>query len=117
MIEINAKFNIGDEVYTIISEPLEYECDLCKGNGYIIYEEKKIRCPHCHGSKTIIHNEFRVWRVLHEKLTVSSIKANINQYSYKIRYNLSGIKRAEENVFKTFDEAQERCDQLNIALP
>lgn len=117
MIEINNKFNIGDEVYTIKAEPLEYTCDLCKGNGFIVYEEKKIRCPHCHGLKTISSDNLKVWRVIHEKLIVSSIKANINEYSCIIRYNLSGLKRAEQNVFKTFDEAQERCDILNIALP
>lgn len=116
MIEVNNKFNIGEEVYSIRTEPIANTCDLCKGNGFIVYEEKELRCPQCKGTKVIINDKFKMWKVIPEKLKVSSMRVNINETTCSIRYNLSGIKRAEQNLFNTFEEAQKRCDELNFVL-
>lgn len=116
MITINNKFEVGEEVYSIRAMPMENTCDICKGNGVINYEGKELRCPQCKGDKVIVNDTYKIWKVIPEKLKIGAIKASFNGTDCRVKYKASGLKRAEQNLFKTFEEAQKRCDELNFVV-
>lgn len=116
MITIKNKFEVGELVYSIESVPMESTCDVCSGEGTIQCKEKTFRCPQCKGEKTISSSKFKMWRVIPEKLKIGSIKATINGTNCTLRYKASGRNRAEFNLFKTFEDAQKRCDELNFVI-
>lgn len=113
MIAINNKFEIGEEVFSIWSVPLKHKCDMCDGEGFIEYKEKGRRCPQCKGVKFLINDKYKFWEVMPQKLKVYSIKASTNGVGINIKYKASGYNRGEMNLFKTLEEAQVRCDELN----
>ena len=115
MIIINNKFDIGEEVFSIWSVPLKKKCDMCEGDGVIEYNGKSMRCPQCKGAKFLVNDKYKLWEVMPQKLKVYSIKASTNGTEVNIKYKASGWNRGEMNLFKTLEEAQARCDELNHA--
>lgn len=115
-MELKNKFDIGEEVFTIIQESLKVECPICKSSGIIMYNDYKIICPECKGKKEIFTNH-RVWKVLDKKVTVRRIKASVGLESQTIKYLLSGScdvnSRSENHLFKTKDDAESLCKEYN----
>lgn len=37
MIEVNNKFEIGEEVYTCVRVPVKYKCPICEGQGKFMH--------------------------------------------------------------------------------
>lgn len=55
MIEVNNKFEIGEEVYTGIRVPVKYKCPICEGDGKFLYNSYEVSCSNCCGSGKL-HN-------------------------------------------------------------
>lgn len=126
MIQIENKFDVGQEVYLITEEKERIEnkctCDVCVGLGEIVYKGYKIRCPKCLGQKEII---------LHSKLvtmyTVDPTPYKIARYRYTVSENDSSLRYkikkqgygrdrnvGEEEIFPTRKEAEKACDDMNL---
>ena len=119
MIIVENEFAIGEEVYSIINKQMEIKCSLCEGKGQFEHNTHNVRCPQCKGTGKITSN-YKSWEVIDEKLTVGSIKANIGSNNITLRYGLHSkltrLRRGSQNVFKTYEEAQNKCDELNYVI-
>ena len=113
---VNNKFNVGDEVYTIVQKNIEMECPLCHGNGNINYNGYEIRCPECKGEK-IIKTKYKVWEVLEDVLIIKRIKMSIGCEDQSFKYQLNGSyhtnRKSEKHLFKTKEEAEKMCVEYN----
>ena len=98
---------------------MEIKCSLCEGKGQFEHNNHNVICPQCKGTGKITSN-YKSWEVIDEKLTVSSIKANIGSNNITLRYGLHSkitrLRRGEQNVFKTYEEAQNKCNELNYVI-
>ena len=104
MLQIDNKFEIGQEVYLLQRK----NCSMCNGNGYFLYGGYRIECPKCkeEGDKQ--------YKVMDGKHKITGIRTNTHDgVNFSIRYNASGIKRAENRIFATLEEAIAECDKLN----
>jgi DnaJ-class molecular chaperone len=121
MITINNKFNVGDEIYTIVRVPLKYDCPVCKGTGAFVHNEHDIKCPRCCGSGKLHDN--KMVNEATDKLIVTSLRVSFNGVDSSVRYKLHGnykskwIKhRAEDNIFACKEEAEQRALELNCPI-
>lgn len=111
------KFEKGDTIYTIKQIREEKVCHVCEGKKTITYNEKEMRCPECMGQGKFTSNK-QIHVVLDKPFIISSIKIRLDSnYDPCIRYNgrcgFDSVRRAEENLFSTKEEAQVKCDELN----
>ena len=116
MIIFDNKFNIGEEVYLITQVPIKYECPICEGEGKIVHNGYEMGCPKCQGHGKLCDDKSRVWEVMNGTFTINSIKANCNGESVTMRYKVSGYNRAEYNLFKSVEDAEKRCKELNCKI-
>lgn len=99
MMQINNKFEIGQEVYLIQKRG----CEICDGKGSFY-----IPCPRC---KDTNKGQFVVVDGTHK---ITGIRTNTHDgVNFSIRYNVSGNKRPENRVFATFEDAVTACELLN----
>ncbi|QJI52358.1 putative molecular chaperone [Psychrobacillus phage Perkons] len=116
-LELQMKFSKEDTIYTTKQTPVENVCNICEGNGVIIYNNKNMRCPECAGKGKFISSK-KIYTVCEEPFIVSTIKVSISNNGnatvrYKGRCGFSNLNRSEENLFLTKEEAKKRCDELN----
>lgn len=119
MIKILTKYLPGDSVYTIAQVPFKKKmvCELCEGDGTVKHKNHVIKCPNCKGEDVFYETKFRVWEVVEVPQKISAINLKfLGENTYRVAYKLNGNKRAEENLFKTFEEAYDKCCQLNNVL-
>lgn len=115
MLQVNNKFNIGDEVYILSQQPTVHICPVCKGKGSFMHNGAKILCPQCDNGK-LFDNINKIYQVM-GKQKITGIRTNTHDgINFSIRYNVSGNKRAEDRVFATKEEAETRCKELNEGL-
>ena len=104
MLQIDNKFEIGQEVYLLQRK----NCSMCNGNGYFLYGGYRIECPKCKEEGD------EKYKVMDGKHKITGIRTNTHDgVNFSIRYNASGIKRAENRIFATLEEAIAECDKLN----
>ena len=116
-ITIPLKFNKEDTIYTIKQVKFKNICPICKGTGIIKYKNKDMKCPECMGKGELISGK-QISIVVDEPFKIKSVKINMEDNHIKsIRYRgtcgLNEFSRAEEKLFFTKEEAQQRCDELN----
>lgn len=112
MLNIENKFNIGDEVYILSQQPIEHTCPICEGKGSFMHNGAKILCPKCENGK-LFDRTNRIYQVM-DKLKITGIRTNTHDgINFSIRYNVSGYKRPEDRIFATKEEAETRCKELN----
>lgn len=119
MIKILTKYLPGEKVYTITQVPFRKKtiCELCEGEGAVRYKKHLIKCPSCKGEDVFFETKFRVWEVVEFPQKISAINVKyLGENKYKVAYKINGNKKAEENIFKTFEEAYDRCCELNKVL-
>lgn len=118
MHTINNKFEIGEECYSVYRKPTHYQCPICGGNGKFQYNGYEIWCKNCSGSGKLHNPKQSVMDVC--KVKVRRIIASIWNEQITIKYKLDvdnpSIKmssRSEANVFKTKEEAEKYCIDVN----
>lgn len=121
-MEINNKYNIGDELYTVVRKPIKYDCPVCDGSGIFVHNGYDVKCPHCYGSGKL-HDNKTLWCVANEKARIRriniSIWAETMTYKYKCDYMGSDCNvknRSESNLFDTLEDAENWCKENNNAI-
>ena len=134
-LNINTKFEVGQEVYHIESSrkvvECEKTCELCFGAGSFIYKDYKCNCPKCGGHGKIIVDRKNVqinsvdgiqWKITSIKVTVDKDENIILRYTIiphkhikqdYYSYGYSKTTAFEEELFSTLEEAQSYCDEQN----
>lgn len=120
MYEVNNKFEIGEECYSVYRKPTHYECPICKGEGKFLYNGYDIWCKNCNGTGKLHNPKQSVLAVC--KVRVRRIIASIWQEQITIKYKVNVIddtpyakvnNRSENNLFKTEEEAEKYCIEAN----
>ena len=120
MYTVENKFEIGEECYSVYRKPTHYKCPICEGNGKFPYKGYGIWCKNCSGSGKLHNPKQSVMAVC--KVKVRRIIASIWQDQISIKYKVDGVdefklinvrNRSENNLFKTEEEAEKYCVEVN----
>lgn len=122
MLNVDNKFEIGEECYTAYRKPIHYKCPICDGNGRFKHNGYDILCKNCNGSGKLHNPKQFVMEVCKVRVrrVMASIGSNESAISYKIDFIDTGEiyvkskKRGEDYLFKSQEEAQMYCDKLNV---
>lgn len=119
MLDIDNKFEIGQEVYVIRKEKTKDKCPACNGEGHIIIDSNMFSCVKCCGLGRI-YGQKSTYHVVGKKV-IDRIKT----YSYLLHNGTDKIKTVVKYAFKngddytdtklflTEEEAEARCKELN----
>jgi len=118
-MELRNKFEIGQEVYTVIRKPIQYNCPVCDGSGKFNHNGYDVKCPHCNGSGKL-YDKKTLWNVVEDKVSIRTIRANIHSsggQSIKYKVNCNNDyrinSRPESQLFLTLEEAEKFCYDNN----
>ena len=120
MYSVENKFEIGEECYSVYRKPTHYKCPICEGNGKFLYKGYEIWCKNCSGSGKLHNPKQSVMAVC--KVKVRRLIASIWQDQITIKYKVDGVdefkllnvrNRSENNLFKTEEEAEKYCVDVN----
>lgn len=115
MLNVDNKFEIGQEVYTIAMLPTEHICPVCDGKGSFVHNGHEVNCPKCNNGK-LFDSKNRIYKVI-GKYTISGIRiktySELNGIKCNVGYIVGEYKRPEERLFATYEEAELACDRLN----
>ena len=120
MYTVENKFEIGEECYSVYRKPTHYKCPICEGNGKFPYKGYEIWCKNCSGSGKLHNPKQSVMAVC--KVKVRRLIASIWQDQITIKYKVDGVdefklvnvrNRGENNLFKTEEEAEKYCADVN----
>lgn len=119
MYVIENKFEIGEECYSVYRKPVHYECPICKGNGKFLHNGYEIWCKNCSGSGKLHNSKQYVMEVC--KVRIRRIIASIFGKQVTLKYRLDSVddtsisakNRSEANLFKTREEAEKYCVDVN----
>ena len=120
MYSVENKFEIGEECYSVYRKPTHYKCPICEGNGKFPYKGYEIWCKNCSGSWKLHNPKQSVMAVC--KVKVRRLIASIWQDQITIKYKVDGVdefkllnvrNRSENNLFKTEEEAEKYCVDVN----
>ena len=117
---VENKFEIGEECYSVYRKPTHYKCPICEGNGRFPYKGYEIWCKNCYGSGKLHNPKQSVMAVC--KVKVRRLIASIWKDQITIKYKVDGVdefklvnvrNRGENNLFKTKEEAEKYCVDVN----
>ena len=120
MYTVENKFEIGEECYSVYRKPTHYKCPICEGNGKFPYKGYEIWCKNCSGSGELHNPKQSVMAVC--KVKVRRLIASIWKDQIMIKYKVDGVdefkllnvrNRSENNLFKTEEEAEKYCVDVN----
>ena len=120
MYTVENKFEIGEECYSVYRKPTHYKCPICEGNGKFPYKKYEIWCKNCSGSGKLHNPKQSVMAVC--KVKVRRLIVSIWQDQITIKYKVDGVdefklvnvrNRGENNLFKTKEEAEKYCVEVN----
>ena len=117
MLQIDNKFEIGQEVYVIWKVHSKNECPACKGEGHKIIDGNTYICKKCMGDGWLSDRK-KIYQSLGMK-TVFAIKTFKNENGSEIRYHVGTNKKQgyldvlEKYLFENEEEALAECDRLN----
>ena len=120
MYSVENKFEIGEECYSVYRKPTHYKCPICEGNGKFPYKGYEIWCKNCSGSGKLHNPKQSVMAVC--KVKVRRLIVSIWQDQITIKYKVDGVdefkllnvrNRSENNLFKTEEEAEKYCVDVN----
>ena len=137
-MNIETKYEFGDEVYSILHGRKEVKsaCGFCSGTGYILGANEESRmCPLCYGRGSAIEWEDEAWNVRDGFLTIGQVRVESTkskgregeevfdnfkpQSKYKEDYMCeeTGIGTGSlwnvDKLFPTKEAAQAECDKRN----
>ena len=120
MYSVENKFEIGEECYSVYRKPTHYKCPICEGNGKFPYKGYEIWCKNCSGSGKLHNSKQSVMAVC--KVKVRRLIVSIWKDQITIKYKVDGVdefklvnvrNRSENNLFKTEEEAEKYCVDVN----
>ena len=120
MYTVENKFEIGEECYSVYRKPTHYKCPIFEGNGKFPYKGYEIWCKNCSGSGKLHNPKQSVMAVC--KVKVRRLIVSIWQDQITIKYKVDGVdefklvnvrNRGENNLFKTKEEAEKYCVEVN----
>lgn len=123
MLNIDNKFEVGQEVYVIQKVRTKTPCSACNGEGHKIIDGNKFYCSKCNGEGYLRYETKKEYQVIGLK-TVTLVKS-ITQLQGKelvpktvITYNVGNecmtLKEVpEHHLFTTKEEAEACCKELN----
>lgn len=121
MLNIDNKFEIGQEVYVIRKERVKEQCPACNGEGHIVIDGNRFSCEKCYG-RGYLRNTVNIAYQIIGKYVVTLVKS-ITQLQGKellpktvITYNVGNecmtLKEVPEHyLFTTKEEAEARCKE------
>lgn len=116
MIQVNNKFEIGEEVYTGVRVPVKYKCPICDGEGRFLHNGYEVKCNNCCGSG-MLHNthQFLLEPVKVEiRRIIASFWNDVITVKYKVNCAEANVNsRSETTLFKTFEESKQYCKECN----
>lgn len=104
MLQINNKFEIGQEVFLITERKERIEnkctCDVCLGLGTVTYKGYEMTCPKCNGKKNIVLDSTvaRVYTVEDEPYRIVSYRYTVYKDGEFIRYKIKQGYGKEKSV-------------------
>lgn len=119
MLQIDNKFEIGQEVYVIQKCRVKDECPACKGEGQIIVDGNRFSCVTCYGTGRL-HGQKKMYQVVGKDI-IDKIKT----YTYRLNNGTDEVKTVikyafrdgtdytDAKLFLTEEEAIAECDRLN----
>lgn len=120
-INIETKFNIGQEVYIIQKARAKEPCPACNGQGHIKIEGNDFSCTSCYGTGRL-YGKKKIYQLL-GKDTITSIKifnyllntgGHHNELKTVVKYGFkNGNDFTDQKLFATQEEAEARCRELN----
>lgn len=120
-MELNNKFEIGEEVYSLAKENLKEDCVICSGKKTVTLKtdkgDREIECFKCFGVGYSV-SPHKKYVVNEEPYTVSSIKASIGKDKITLKYCLKDsngrkVSRTESNMSKDLEALRKKCENLN----
>ena len=120
MFTVDNKFEIGEECYSVYRKPTHYKCPVCEGNGKFLHNGYEVRCKNCNETGKLHNPKQSVLAVC--KVRVRRIIASIWNEQTTIKYKVDGVdefkftkinSRGENNLFKTIEEAEKYCVEVN----
>lgn len=126
MLNINNKFEIGQEVYVVWKVKVKRPCSACKGEGHKIIDGSKFYCSKCNGEGFLKYETKKEYQVIGLK-TITLVKT-ITQLQGKelvpkttITYNVETDRGTlkevpEHHLFINGEEAIKYCELLNKEL-
>lgn len=120
-INMETKFDIGQEVYVIQKARVKESCTACNGQGYIKIDGNDFSCISCHGSGRLYEKK-KIYQLV-GKDTITSIKifnyllnvgGHHNELKTVVKYGFkNGNDFTDQKLFATQEEAEARCRELN----
>ena len=120
-IDVNTKFDVGQEVYIIQKARSKEPCAACNGEGHIIIDGNKFSCDKCFGTGRL-HGKRKIYQ-LAGKDTITNIKVynyllntggHHNESKTVVKYGFADRNDyTDQKLFATQEEAQARCKELN----
>ena len=119
MYVVENKFEVGEECYTVCRTTTKYKCPFCEGNGKKEYNGYEISCSNCHGTGKLGNPKETVLVVC--KVRVRRLVASIWKDQIAIKYKVDCVddilrnirNRGETSLFKTIEEAEKYCIEVN----
>ncbi len=118
MMQIDNKFEIGQEVYVIGKVKPKNTCPACNGEGHKIIDGNKFACAKCWGDGWI-RGKKKIYQVFEGIKTITAIKTHTNNTVSEIKYNLRKedgvgcIEVVEKYLFVDKQDALSTCKLLN----
>lgn len=119
MFTVENKFEVGEECYTTYRKPVHYSCPICEGDGSFMHNGYEIRCKKCCGTgKLHDYNQYvmEVCKVRIKRIKVTRLE-HVNSIKYMVvalePMNANVNNRSESNLFKTKEEAEQYCVDVN----
>ena len=124
MFTVDNKFELNQQVFVIRKEHRtivkKETCNICLGEGKISYKGYSTSCPKCHGKRETIleSNQIDVYYVDSHPHTITSFRYSVARQGNVLKYRIDGNtfygkNISEDMIFGTYEEAEERCKELN----
>lgn len=120
MIEVDNKFEIGEECWTYYREKLAVDCPVCKGTKKIKYNGYELICKQCDSKGKVATNQTIV-KCCKVKIgrIIASIWENTKTVKYKVHPSdmfISIRNRSENTLYKTKEECEKVCMEINQGI-
>ncbi|RHP46975.1 hypothetical protein [Clostridium sp. AF32-12BH] len=118
-INVDTRFNVGDEVWAIKMIPKYEVCDVCKGEKVLHFADYDWKCQKCGGSGKLHKNKQK--ECVCEKAKVTSITVTVTKEGMNTRYRVKlgqkhNSKYAENHLFHSEKIARVWCEVENKKL-
>lgn len=115
MLNIENKYEIGQEVFIVKKKREEKNCPACDGVGHKIIDGHKFSCVDCYGSGKI-YGRKKIYKAEKDKIRRITIQLYTENGELKtvVKYRFKGgDEYTDKRLFSTQEEAETCCKELN----